>query len=289
MNLRFLRTVVAIAQNGSLSAAARELGLSHSAVSLQVKALEDELRFSILDRSRRPPVLTGQGMALVEHARRMDSLASDIRALADAGQLMGQAAIGAVPSTVAHLAAPALARLHGDHPDLRIEFTSALSQRLVDLVSDGAIDCALVTDPGADTPDLASIAICSEPFRLLCAAEEPEQDPEQLLASRPYVWFDRRSRLSQQIDSYFKAHGMRVQSVMEVDSFEGVEALVRHNLGVSILPTRTHPPAQAGIRRLVLPHTDMSRQVALVSRSAGPRRSLVSQMADALKGVLSAK
>ncbi len=286
MNLRFLRTIIAISQTGSLSAAAQSLGLSHSAVSLQIKTLEDELQFQILDRTRRPPALTGEGMALVEHARRMEDVASDIRALADGQTLVGRVAIGAVPSTLSNLAAPALARLHAGHPDLRIEFTSALSHRLIDLVADGTIDCAIVTDPGADEPELATMPICSEPYALLVSADAATADADTLLATRPFVWFDRRSRLSQQIEGYFADRGIRVQTVMEVDSFDGVEALVKNDLGVSILPRRVLTPADPGIRHIALPGTDMSRRVVLASRLVSSRGALVSHLGDALTVVL---
>jgi DNA-binding transcriptional LysR family regulator len=71
MDLRRLRTMVAIAHHPSFTAAGAAIGLSHSAVSLHVKELEAELGVALVDRSRRPPALTDRGAALVEHARRM--------------------------------------------------------------------------------------------------------------------------------------------------------------------------------------------------------------------------
>jgi molybdate transport repressor ModE-like protein len=65
MNLRQLKTLVELAETGSFSAAGRAVGLSHSAVSLHVKALEEELNVQLVDRSRRPPTLTNRGLALV--------------------------------------------------------------------------------------------------------------------------------------------------------------------------------------------------------------------------------
>jgi len=102
MNLRFLATVVAFSKHQTLNAAAQTLGLSHSAVSLQIKALEEELQFPILDRSKRPPMLTSQGHALVEHAKRMEGIAGDIRALADGSSLYSRVA-GATVSVSDHV------------------------------------------------------------------------------------------------------------------------------------------------------------------------------------------
>jgi len=283
MNLRFLRTVIALSQHASLNAAARSLGLSHSAVSLQIKALEEELQFPILDRSRRPPVLTGEGMALVEHARRIEDIAADIRALADGSRLHGRATLGAVPSTIPNLAAPALAAFRADHPDLAIELTAALSHRLLALVADGSVDAALVTDPGEEDPDLAIEPICAEEIRLLAAAGEDVSDATRLLRERPFVWFDRRSRLSQQVEAYLAGLRIRPRTALEVDSFEAVEALVRHRLGISILPRRTLASAPAGIRSLPLPGAPMARRVVLASRRASPRTLLTTRLAAALR------
>src|SRR5690606_26789473 len=69
MGIRQLRTLVEIADGGSFSAAARRLYLTQSAVSMQMKALEDELRVALFDRACRPPVLNSVGWRLVEEAR----------------------------------------------------------------------------------------------------------------------------------------------------------------------------------------------------------------------------
>jgi DNA-binding transcriptional LysR family regulator len=286
MNLRFLRTIVAVSQHQSLNAAARSLGLSHSAVSLQIKALEDELQFPILDRTRRPPVLTGEGLALVEHARRMEDIAGDIRSLADGSRLRGRVTVGAVPSTISNLAAPALAGIFAENPDLTVELQSALSQRLIDLVGDGTLDVALVTDPGAGSGDLDIAPICAEPFQVIAAAGEAMDDPDALLAARPFVWFDRRSRLSQQVDAYLSGQGIRVATAMEVDSFEAVEALVRHNLGVSILPRRALADEPEGLARHTLPLGLLQRRVVLVSRTASARRVFAARFAETLRAAV---
>lgn len=283
MNLRFLKTVIAVSQHNSLNAAARSLGLSHSAVSLQIKALEEELEFQILDRSKRPPVLTAEGLALVEHARRMEDISSDIEALADRRRLHGRVTLGAVPSTISNITAPALAAIHAEHPDLKVELMVALSQKLIDLVSDGTVHAALVTDPKMDDPNLALAGICNEPFHIITSLTEPLSSLEELLGKRSFIWFDRRSRLSQQVEAYLLARGLRPRTAMEVDSFEAVEALVRYDLGVSILPKRALTEVPAGIRSWPLDEGAFERRVVLASRRNAPRSRLISKIAEALR------
>ena len=283
MNLRFLKTVIAVSQHNSLNAAAKNLGLSHSEGSLQIKALEEELELQILDRSKRPPVLTAEGLALVEHARRMEDISSDIEALADRRRLHGRVTLGAVPSTISNITAPALAAIHAEHPDLKVELMVALSQRLIELVNDGTVHAALVTDPKMDDPNLALTGICNEPFHVITSLTEPLGSLEALLSERSFIWFDRRSRLAQQVEAYLLARGLQPRTAMEGDSFEAVEALVRYDLGVSILPKRALTEVPQGIRSWPLDAGAFERRVVLASRRNAPRGRLVSKIAEAMR------
>jgi len=289
MNLRFLATVVAFSKHQTLNAAAQTLGLSHSAVSLQIKALEEELQFPILDRSKRPPMLTSQGHALVEHAKRMEGIAGDIRALADGSSLYSRVAVGAVPSTISHLAAPALAAIYAQHPRLEIKLVTGLSHNLLAQVKDGDIDVALVTEPGNQDKDLSITHINTEPFHLIKSRNEPMNDPVELLTSRPFIWFNRRSSPSQQIEKHLQDRAIYVQQAMEVDSFDAVEALVSHNLGISILPKSARSMEASNLVGLKLDPTPLERSVVLATRAASPRRLFAAAFADALKSVLEGK
>ncbi len=134
MNLRQLRTLVAIAEQGSFTAAGNAVGLSHSAISLHVKALEQELGVALVDRTQRPPRLTARGAALVEQARRMAALVDEIRALGSDEMLAGSLAVGVVPTEMVHLLPPALARLRALHPKLAIRVRTGLSSELAQAV-----------------------------------------------------------------------------------------------------------------------------------------------------------
>ena len=74
MSIRNLRTLVAVADRGSFAAAARAVGLTQSAVSMQLRGLETELGTELFDRTRRPPVLNDHGKLLVRRAREIVQL-----------------------------------------------------------------------------------------------------------------------------------------------------------------------------------------------------------------------
>ena len=109
MSIRRLRTLVAVAEEGTFAGAAQSVFVSQAAVSMQMKSLEQELGAPLFDRKKRPPVLNPLGLVLVPRAREilhaydeMLCLVSDTRGLA------GELTIGAVPTTMTGLVPKAI-------------------------------------------------------------------------------------------------------------------------------------------------------------------------------------
>jgi len=277
MDLRRLRTMVAIAEAPSFTAAGAALGLSHGAVSLHVKELEAELGVALVDRARRPPVLTDRGAALVEHARRMLAIADEIAGLGAAEALVGTMAVGIVPSAMAGLAPPALAALRAAHPRLRLRIRAGLSADLALMVRSGELDAALTTAPEAAIPGLRAREAAREPLEAIAPAAAQGGDARALLQGRPFIWFSRRTWAGQMIERRIEEMGLSVDAAMEVDSLEAVEALVRHGLGVSVAPRRAGV-GRAGIAAAPLGDPPLWRALALLERPRNPR----ARLADAL-------
>ena len=283
MNLRRLRTMVAIAEAPSFTAAGAALGLSHGAVSLHVRDLEAELGVALVDRARRPPVLTDRGAALVEHARRMLAIADEIAGLGAAEALVGTLAVGIVPSAMAGLAPPALAALRAAHPGLRLRIRTGLSADLALMVRSGELDAALTTAPEAAIPGLRAREAAREPLEAIAPAAAQGGDARALLQGRPFIWFSRRTWAGQMIERRIEEMGLGVDAAMEVDSLEAVEALVRHGLGVSVAPRRAGA-GRLGIRAAPLGDPPLWRALALLERHRNPR----ARLADALLAAVQA-
>ena len=250
MNLRFLRTLIAVSEHPSFFSAATEMGLSHSAVSQQIKALEDELQLSIVDRETRPPTLTEHGFALVDLARQMLGIANEIRSIGQNDSLSGSVIIGVVPSVLAGLIPPALARLQLAHPRLQVRIRSGLSGDLAQAVRARDIDFAVVTQPKVLPDGLISQPICDEPLDVIIPHDlKADTDGEAL--EHPFIWFNRRTWAGQQIKEHLAARKIFVRPVLEIDSIEAIESFVAHGVGVSITPRRfglAH--SSAGVKRL---------------------------------------
>jgi len=278
MNLRQLRTLVAIAEQGSFTAAGNAVGLSHSAISLHVKALEQELGVSLVDRARRPPRLTARGAALVEQARRMAALVDEIRALGSDEVLAGSLAVGVVPTEMVHLLPPALARLRALHPKLAIRVRTGLSSELAEAVRMAELDVAVATRPDIAPEGLALHQIAREPLVVIAPGDTTEETDAELIAAHPFIWFSRKTWAGQQIERLLHARGLRPSEAMEVDSLEAIEALVAHGLGVSVVPERSGAPLPPTLRCLPFGNPQAARHLALIERDSNPKARLAAAL-----------
>lgn len=170
--LRLLREV---ALRGSIAAAARELGLTPSAVSQQVAILEREAGTTLLDRSPRGVLLTGAGQALVRRAGAILELLEQARADLDrlSGELAGRVRIGTVASAAVALVSEATSRLAAEHTELELLVTVAEPARSIDALLDGDLDLAVVDlydGVPVRVPDyLVATELCTEPLVVVSA------------------------------------------------------------------------------------------------------------------------
>lgn len=287
MNLRFLKSLVAFSEAESLTAAARALGLSHSAVSLQVKSLEEELQVRLVDRSTRPPRLTDDGLRLVELARKMLELDAEIRAIGAGDTLVGSVSIGVVPSALVRLMPPALARLREAHPGLDLQIKSGLSQELMMDVMRRNLHVALVTQPETLPPGVVEKLVCREPLDVIAPPDTKIRDVEELLTRYPFIWFNRRTWTGQQIEMHLTRRKLKIKTSMEIDSIEALEALVLNGFGVSISPRRVgFAEHESRLQRIPFGPTEVFRGLSLVSLERAPRQRVIDALERELRAIL---
>ncbi|MET8462272.1 LysR family transcriptional regulator [Micromonospora zamorensis] len=147
MQLNALQVFRAVAEHGSITAAARSLRYTQSAVSRQIAALEAETGSPLLDRLPRGVVLTEQGRCLLGHAEavldRLDTARRDLAALRDLSA--GRLRVGAFPTAVAALVPRALASFRSEHPEVALSLVEGLTPGLLERLVDGDADVAVVS------------------------------------------------------------------------------------------------------------------------------------------------
>ncbi len=267
MTLRRLKTLVAIADARTFSAAAKTVHVTHAAVSQQMQTLEADLGLTLFDRGTRTPELTPIGHQVVEKARHLiadyEGLVPSI--LNNSGTLGGTIRLGAIGTTLTGLAPKALAVLKARYPQLGLHIRPGLTGDLLVDLERGHLDAAIVTRPHAIPGMLICRDLITEPMELIAAKAEPLDDPIALLADRPYIRFNRNAVLGRLIDTWILSRKLPVTEAMELDSAEAIASMVAANLGVSIVPRlAVHADATPPVKRLDLGPDRPERILGLV-------------------------
>lgn len=145
LDLDLLKTLVAIAETGNFSAAAAAVHRTPSAVSMQVKKLEDILGRPVFIRDSRSVELTSDGAFLLEHGRRMLALNRDAVARFVQPEVEGVVHLGAPDDVAERFLVDMLRRFNESHPHVTVNVTIDGTGRMLDLVKQGRLDLTLIT------------------------------------------------------------------------------------------------------------------------------------------------
>lgn len=288
LSLRNLRILAAVARKGSFAAAAEQMGLTQSAISLQMKNLEEEFGVQLFERSGRSPKLNVNGRLVVARAEEILSLYDGIKAeLAPSGEARGVLTIGAVPTVITGPLPAVLGRLRKRHQGLQFRVLSGLSAELVRQVDEGELDAALTTEPPFAIPAQYLWQVYDEePFFLAAPKETGAEGVEELFKRFPFLRFDRTAWAGALVDGQLMARGIHPREVMEFDSLEAALSLVAEGLGIAVVPLNRRRMREAARDFTLLPFGDpqLARRVGLYQRRHHPRRELGSLLLDELRG-----
>lgn len=283
MSLRRLRTFIKVAEAGSFSAAASVAFVTHATVSQQMKQLEDELGVVLFDRSTRVPTLTDLGKRILQKARdvvtRYDAMVPESLDY----EIRGELAFGAVPTSLSGLVPIALKKLQKRHDSLHIRVYPGLSIELISQVERGSLDAAIVTKPVRLPHNVQFTSLAMEPIELITAAEEPLDDPMEIIRERPFIRFSRRALVGSLIDDWLQKQKIPVIETMELESLDTIATMVSHNLGVSIVPRScVARPDLLSMRHFQIPNAPVGRDIGLIYRRNTPKAPLIDLLSATL-------
>lgn len=287
MDVEFLRTLLAIVDHRSFAKAGEIVGLSRSAVSLQVRAIEREFKVTIFDRTTRPPKLTRDGEAFVVRARAMVShwtRLQDSSKREESGSILR---IGSVHTAVSGILPYALRKLRARHPQLEITLTSGLAHELEAGVRRDNFDVAILPQPPVAEPGLVWRPLCTEWLVVIASSKAKGNTDRELLTSTPFIRLRRVAwGLGRLIDQELARRGIDIKANMEVDTLEGIMSLVSKGLGVSIAPMRPIPDSFVrGIRWVPFGDPPLSRTLSLLQKHTNPAADFAEALYSELAGV----
>ncbi|MBO1114862.1 LysR substrate-binding domain-containing protein [Bordetella petrii] len=280
--IREFKTFIAVARDGTFTGAGRQLGLTQSAVSAQMRRLEDYLGVALFERTAKSAALSAAGREMLPQAEELVALAERMASSAGAGHVSGQLRVGAIASVQQSLLVDALAQFRDTFPDVRVRVVPGVSLSLLGQVDAGEIDMAvLIRPPFALPPELAWRPLLREPVLLAAPAGLPAQPWRELLAGQPFIRYDRSSFGGRLVDMFLKKHRIAVREAVELDEMEAIANLVRRGLGVALLP-RTRQFDATGLRLYDLGEAGFSRDIGLVARLPHDPASLAGHLAECL-------
>lgn len=284
MDVRQLSALVAIADHGTFSAAARALFTVQSNVSGHIAKLEKELGVTLVDRAHGG--LTDEGARVVERARRilheMDDIAADI-ASRDA-EVAGDARIGVIGTTARWLMPQLLAAVDRHHPLVHTIVHEGATSTLIPAVLSGQLNAAIVHLP-VDDPELLIEPLFAEDLLLLAHVRHPLADHETLtlseLAEVPLLLPPKGAALRRVLDRAAASVGATLRAQAEIDGVRLLASLAFDGYGAAIVPATAVPRWLTGdFRRVRVP--ELPRRVVAFARRRRPAPSAATQAVEAV-------
>lgn len=243
VELRQLEYFVAVAEERSFSRGAERAYVVQSAVSTAVAKLERELEMKLLDRSTHPVTLTPAGAAFLTEAQATLAAARRARNTVERyrGQLSGSVDLGILMSSGPLDLSAALGRFHARYPLISVRLRQSVAGTAGHLaaVAEGSLDLALVAATRAPA-EVTLRTIAREPIVALCRTDHRfaklEAVPIAQFAHETVVRFAVGWGSRRQVDEAFAGAGISPDCPYEVADYDTAAGLVRHRLGVTLMP-----------------------------------------------------
>lgn len=289
--LRELKTFLAIARSGTFSDAGNRIGLTQSAVSAQIKRLEDELQVTLFERSGRSAKLNDAGRRLVGMAEKMLASYQELRERLRSDVVSGTIRIGAISTVQTGLLPDALVSFRKKFPHVEVKINPGVSAQLLDQMDAEEFDLIIVIRPPFALPkELHWQPLISEPYVLIAPATIRADTPVRMLERYPFIRYDRRSFGGRQVQRFLTQQRITVNEVMELDELEAIVKMVERGLGVSVIPRSSIPSLQTSkVRTISLGHSTFYREIGIIEASARAHKPLTAALISRLRKVSAAR
>lgn len=238
MELKELRSLLALSELGSISLAAAQLHLSPPAIHKQLKILESELGVALYEKMGRRLQLTPAAEVLLPYLRELlaqyDSAMSALQEWK--GMKRGQVRIGTGPS--AYVLPAILKNFRRTNPAIEVLVETGNTPVLLDSLSRGSLDLALLVSADLVEQQEYRVELAWD-FELVIVSHQRQPPSHPRLADLKnlrFILFRKGSRMEDPVDRFFAAHGFNPNVVMRFDNSEFIRSMVRAGMGVGILP-----------------------------------------------------
>jgi len=299
MQIDAIKLFCDVAQHRSVSKAAEANGVTQSAVSQRLAALERELGVQLIDRSKRPLQLTEAGETYHHGCRAiLDRYAKLTRQITGAqNDLKGTVRVAAIYSAGIELLAQAIDQFEQQHPSADVEVQYHQPESVYERVRDDLVDIGILSYPER-WKGLATVALREEQMVVVCAPDHPLAGRESIMADElkdtHLVSFDPSLPIARRISGYLREHGVGASFSHTFDNIDTMKVYVSHSDEAAILPDRTvRPEVAAGTLAAIRLEPLLTRPIGVVYNRQRPLTPLVQtfidQLAESTSNIGSAK
>jgi LysR family transcriptional regulator, nitrogen assimilation regulatory protein len=273
MDLRSIRYFIQIADCGSITRAAGNLGVAQPALSRHIHAMEEELGMQLLVRLPRGVRLTAPGRQFLDHCRRalreLERAKEELRANSDSPR--GQVILGVSPTLGPLLVPGVVDRVRRQCPQVALKIVEHFSTLLFDELLTGRIDVALLTNPSA-TRVLRLTPLISEPIVVLAAPEPKDTRRFYTLAELSKTPVIVTEAIRAIVDEQIGRYGARLNVEFEVNAVEAIGQLLLRGVGPAVMPISTFHAKITARKVMAFPIADVNVQRSLMLAHPAGRR-----------------
>lgn len=284
-----IEVFLATAEEGAISAAARRLCASPSAVSQQLAGLEAALGTALVDRSARPVTLTPAGEIFRRHAQVILNELAEARARLALADLAGLTSfrLGMIEDFDAEVTPRLLAGMAEELTGCQFLLETGASHWLLDQLDARALDMVVAADMGAAADWMEVHPLLAEPFVAAVPRAWAALPPEDL-ATRPLIQYTARHHMGRQIAAHLARQNLRLAHRFELDSYHAIMAMVAEGAGWTILTPLGFLHAKRfrdAAEMLPLPFEPLGRTISLSARR-GVLQDMPGRVASRLRPLL---
>ena len=272
MDFDQLITFLEVARQGSFSRAGEKVFRSQSAVSAQIRQLEQEYGDRLLDRSGKTVKLTPAGQVFHEYAERLKNLREEsLTAVADHSTTpRGTLRVGANEATCLYVLPDVFAEYCRKYPPVQISIYRNFSYKIIEKLENGAVDVAVLTLP-VQNPSLKVYPIFHDKLMMMVSPKSPLAKHKSVsvreIAKYPQL-FPKTGYTRRILDKLFRPYASELQIRMELPSVGMIKAFVAADLGVSLISASfARDEVEAGRVKLVdIEDSELVRELGLAYR-----------------------
>ncbi|MCJ8324734.1 MAG: LysR family transcriptional regulator [Rhizobiales bacterium] len=236
MDIRFLESLIAVVETGSIAAAARKQGLTAAALSGRIKTLEVQLDAKLLSRSAHAAKPTAACLNLLPRAQKLIKQAHLLKFDIDDTGLSSRLHIGCIATALTQFVPSVIEAIQTKAPRAELLIKPGASSQLYNLLVAQKIDAAITTAPHFELPKSIHATILSNQQLVLVRKYPSQASLKNQLLQSPFIAYDKTSWGGSRVYQSISQLNFKKNILCELDSLETITELVDENLGIAILP-----------------------------------------------------